>query len=180
MEKIEIDDFDFLNIKNDQTITKMIGNEKIYYSDKIKKKQFGFFSTFQERNFFITDCAMYILKTLEMKRRIRIENLYGITYSKQSEQFVIHFDENEYDNLFQTSRRDKIILLLQDLYEKITNKDLLFSPKNERDLSKYVVTKKERRKNPFLFKLDKNDLFPIKEFFKKNIVLLRKWLPFKQ
>ena len=31
-----------------------------------------------------------------------------------------------------------------------------------------MLQKKERKKNPYLFKLDKNELTPINEFFKKE------------
>ena len=49
---------DFLNLDNNQAITIKIGNEKIKFSDKIKKK-FGPFGKFQDRKFFITNIAMY-------------------------------------------------------------------------------------------------------------------------
>ena len=108
----------------------------------------------------------YFLKNTEIKRKIKIEDLYGITYSKSSNQFVIHMNENDYDYLLLSERRDIIIKLLNDLYEEGKKKELLFSIKPDSDLSKYVVSKKERKANPYLRKFDNNDLFPIKQFFK--------------
>ena len=156
---------DFLNLENNQAITVKIGNEKIKFSDKIKKK-FGPFGKFQYRKFFITNIAMYFLKKTEIKRGIKIEDLYGITYSKSSNEFVIHMNENDYDYLLSSKRRDIIIKLLNDLYEEKKKKELLFSIKPGPDLSKYAVSKKERKINPNLNKFDNNDLFPIKQFFK--------------
>ena len=79
-----MDPEDNLNIENIPNIRKRIGTEKIYYSDKIKKYKFGVFSKFQDRSILITDTAIYNLKKDELKRRIKIEDLYGITYSKES------------------------------------------------------------------------------------------------
>ena len=156
---------DLLNFENDPQIKQKLGNEKIMYSDKIQKKKFGFFGKFQDRILLITNKAIYNFKKTEIKRRIKIEDLYGITYSRQSNEFILHFNENDYDYLFKSEKRNKIILLLQQLYESIKNQDILFTAKIEKDLSKYAVTKKERKSNPYLFKMDKSDLISIKEFF---------------
>ena len=156
---------DLLNYEKAQDILKKIRNEKIYYSDIIEKYKFGFFAHFQKRNLVITDQAIYSFKDNEIKRRIKIEELYGITYSKLSNQFVVHLDQNDYDYLFQSDNRDKIILLLQNLYSKLKNQDILFCVKHEQDLFKYVVRKKERKNNPTTFKLDKNELISIRDFF---------------
>ena len=159
---------DYLNLEDNYIIRIKLGDEKIYFSDKIKKKRFGLFSYFQERNILITNIAVYNLEGIELKSRKKISDLYGITYSEQSNQFIIHYDKNDYDYLYESEKRDTIILLLQNLYVKLEKKDLLFSVKNEKDLSKYVVDKKERKKNPHLVKLDKNELTSIHKFFKKE------------
>ena len=93
----------------------------------------------------ITNKAVYFSKKIELKKRINIEYLYGITYSNRTNQFVIHFDENFFDFLLLSEKRDKIIRLLNDLYEEIKKKELLFSIKPDSDLSKYVVFKKEKK-----------------------------------
>ena len=162
---MEVEDFLYLEEEYFKT---ELGNEKIYFSDKIKKKRFGLFSYFQERNILITNKAIYYFEGIEIKRRTLIEDIYGITYSELSNQFIIHFNENDYDYLLESENRDTIILLLQNLYVNLKKNDILFSVKNEKDLSNYVVQKKERKKNPYLFKLDKNELTPINEFFKKE------------
>ena len=159
---------DHLIYAKDPEIINKIGNEKICYSGKIEKMKFGLFNKFHGRNLLITNVAIYNFKKKEIKRRIKIEDLIGITYSRQSNEFVLHFNDNNYDFLFKSENRNKIILILENLYEKIKSKDLLFSAKIDKDLSKYVVTKKERKNSPYLFKLDKNDLTPIKEYLENE------------
>ena len=156
---------DFLNYKNNSEISYKLGSEIIIYSDHIQKESLSFFFKFEDRDLLITNRAIYILKNIELQRRAKIEDLYGITYSESSNQFVIHFNENDYDVLILSERRDFIIKLLYHLYKEISKKELFFSVKIDSDLSKYLVTKKERQQNPYLFKLDKIELFPIKEYF---------------
>jgi len=62
--------------------------------------------------------------------------------------------------------KDEIIMLLQKIYKKLKNQDILFSLKADKDLEKYIVTKIERKTHPYLFKLDKSNLIPINEYFK--------------
>ena len=50
-------------------------------------------------------------------------------------------------------KEKKIIKYLQYIYENKTGKDLLFCKKNDKDLSKYLMNKKERIKNPDLYKI---------------------------
>ena len=93
---------DLLNFENDEKIKQKLGNEKIMYSHKIQKKKFWFFGKFQDRILLITNKAIYNFKKTEIKRRIKIEDLYGITYSRQSNEFILHFNENDYDYLFKS------------------------------------------------------------------------------
>jgi hypothetical protein len=162
-----IERIDKLNFEDNSVIKEKIGDESIYYSDKIQKKKNGLISKIQERNFLITDQAIYNFKGNELKRRIKIENLKGITVSKLSNQFILHGNKNEYDYLLLTQDaqdRKKIINMIQTVYNILTHKDLLFSIKNEKDLSKLVVEKKDRKKNPNTYKIEKKELMSIREF----------------
>ena len=145
---------DKLNFEDNSSIKDKINDENIYFTDKIKKIKKGLITKNQDRNFVITEFAIYNFKGNELKRRIKIENLKGITISKLSDQFIIHGNKNEYDYLFVSTERTRIISILQNLYENLTHKDL----------SKLVVTKKDRKKNPTLFKIEKKELMSIKEF----------------
>ena len=160
MEKIE----DKLAFQNNPDVMNKLGEEKIYFSDKIMKKQMGLFPKIGERILVITDIALYNFKDLEIKRRIKLEDLKAITISTTSNEFIIHCNQNEYDYLYIYPDRKKIIKVLQFVYSTVTNRDLLFCKKNEKDLSKFVVGKKERTKNPYLFKIKQNELTSIKDY----------------
>ena len=165
---MEEDHIDNLNFEDDSSIKELIGSENILFSDKIQKIHKGLFKKNQQRNFLITDQAIYNLKVKELKRRIEIKNIKGITLSKLSDQFIIHGNQDEYDYLFSSTSRVKIVSILQNAYESITNKTLLFCIKNEKDLDKYVVEKKERAKNPSAFKIEPKELMSVKEYIDSN------------
>ena len=144
-----------------------IGEENLYYFDKIKKKKIKkLFGWFLIRKIAITNLAIYNLDRDVTKARIKIEDIYGITHSTSSTEFAIHFNENNFDYLYNSVNRDEIIMLLQKIYKKLKNQDILFSLKADKDLEKYIVTKIERKTHPYLFKLDKSNLIPINEYFK--------------
>ena len=155
---------DTLNFKDDEEIKEIIGDETIYFTDTVEKVKDVIFGSRQQRNLIITDQAIYNLKGKILRRKIEIKNLKGITISKISDQFVIHGNQDEYDYLFDSQKRIKIIELLQTLFQSKTHKNLIFCIKNEKDLNKYVVTKKERAKQPTLFKIDPKDFMSINEF----------------
>ena len=155
---------DKLHIEYGYIIKSKMKDEKIYFSDKIQKKTVEMFSKAQERSMVITNLALYNLKGTEIKRRIKIDDLKAITISKISNQFIIHGNQKEYDYLYIYPNKKKIVKILQTIYETSTGKDLLFCKKNEKDLSKYVVSKKERTKNPYLFKIESSELTPIKDY----------------
>ena len=162
---------DNLGIANNPALKNNLGEEQIYFSDKMQKKTVeGLFSKTQERIFVVTDLAIYNIKVNEIKRRIKIEDLKGITVSKTSNQFIIHCNQNEYDYLYIYPKRKKIVKMLQSVYENKTSKDLLFCQKNDKDLSKFVVTKKERTKSPYLSKIEQNELTSIKDYIENDNV----------
>ena len=159
-----IEKIDRLKFEENPLIKEKIGDESIYFSAKIRKINTSILTKKQERNILITDKALYNFKGVELKRRIKIEDLKCITIAKLSDEFIIHGNENEYDYLYISEERKKIINLIQTVYETLTQKNLLFCIKNESSLSKYLVTKKERKKTPMAFKIDKRELMSIKEF----------------
>ena len=160
---------DRLDFENNAKIKGVIGDENIIFSDTITKIAIDkLFGKNQERKFLITNLAIYNIKGDEIKRRIRIDDLKGITVSKTSGQFIIHCNKNEYDYLYVSKSRKKIIKALQTLYEALTSKDLLFCQKNEKELKQYVVGKKERRKSINLFKIDQSELTSIKDYLEND------------
>ena len=160
---------DTLNLGNEPKIRNIINDEEIYYSDKIIKIRVGLFSANQERIILITNKYVYNIKGTEEKRRIDINNITGITISRISPQFILHCKgKDDYDYLYSSQNRMKIIEMLEIIFEKVTRKELLFSIQNEKDLSKYIVGKRERKKKPDLFKIEPNKLMSIKEFIESE------------
>ena len=168
-ELIKIVPEDNFGIENISSLNQKIGNEKIYYSGIIKKIKFGFSMKTKEKVLLITDLAVYNINDIGIKRRMKIEDIIGISYSTRSEQFIIHMNKNDYDCLYISSERKKIVNFLQYLYKKIKFDDLLFCLRNEYNIRKYVVTKKERALNPNLFTINKKDSIPIDEFLKSKV-----------
>ena len=108
------------------------------------------------------------MKGKEKKRRIEIGSLSGVTISKISEQFIIHGKNDEYDYLYSSPNRLKIIEILEIVYESITQNELLFSIINEKDLSKFVVGNKERKNSPELYKIGAKQLMSVREFIESG------------
>ena len=159
---------DKLNFSQDNEIKEAVNNEDIYYSDKIIKIRQGLFSSNQERNIIITNQALYNFKGKEKKRRIEINNLSGITISRTTDQFIIHGKNEEYDYLYSSPNRLKIIEVLEIIYESVAKNELLFSIQNEKDLTKYVVGKSERKKSPELYKVERKQLMSIREYIESE------------
>ena len=159
---------DKLNFSQDNEIKEAVNNEDIYYSDKIIKIRQGLFSSNQERNIIITNQALYNFKGKEKKRRIEINNLSGITISRTTDQFIIHGKNEEYDYLYSSPNRLKIIEVLELIYESVAKNELLFSIQNEKDLTKYVVGKSERKKSPELYKVERKQLMSIREYIESE------------
>ena len=162
---------DVLGWEGNEAVKNQINNEKIYYTNKIQKKNKAFFAKTQERNIVITDEAIYNFKGTTQKRRIPIKSLIGVTITEKNNQFIIHGNREEYDYLLISPDRKKIISILQNLYESATNQDLLFSSNDCKDLSKMVVSKKQKKKSPELSKIDKQKLQSIKEYLDEKVAV---------
>ena len=79
---------DYLNLKIDSNLNKIIGNEEILFTDKIKKiNKFGFT---KERNIIITSQAIYNFKK-KGKIIIILFNIYSI---KKKNSFKYNFGYN--------------------------------------------------------------------------------------
>ena len=161
---------DTLNYKNDSEIKAILSHEEIYYSGKIIKINPGIINRNQERNIIITDKAVYNLKEKEKKRRIDFCNLAGITISKISDQFIVHCkNDDEYDYLYISPNRFKIIEILETIYEANEQNELLFYIANEKDLSKYLISKSDRKKiKEAMAKVERNKLMSIREFIESG------------
>ena len=107
------------------------------------------------------------MKIKEKKRRIEIENLAGVTISRLTDQFIVHCKNDEYDYLYISPNRLKIIEILEAVYEACVQNELLFYIANDKDLTKYVINKAERKKNKNIQEMSKvepNQLMSIREY----------------
>ena len=137
--------YDFLNYTKSYSIKNNITREEeIEFSDKIYKvNKYGFK---QERNIIITDKAIYNLKNSTLKRRIDFKTILGITINKQTDEFVIHCSDLDYDYHYISHRIKTIIEIVAKHYEIINEQELKLFEMNIKNLNTFVTTKKEKQK----------------------------------
>ena len=119
-------EYDFLNFAKDHYIkTNVARDEAIEFSDKVYKyNKFGFK---QERNILITNKGIYNLKKKELKRRIDIKSIKGITIAKQSDEFVIHCNDEEYDYQYISPKKKTIVEIIAKHYFHLIGEELNYS-----------------------------------------------------
>ena len=116
-------EYDFLNFEKDNYIkTNITKDEEIQFSDKITKINKSGWK--QGRYLLITDKAIYNLKSKTLKRRIVYKTVMGLTLAKQSEEFVIHCEDNDYDYHYIYSNRPLIVELISKNYQIVKNEEL--------------------------------------------------------
>ena len=165
---MEIYVYDYLNWAKDKEILSSINSKEIlYYSGKIIKT--NHFNMSQERSLVLTDEALYNFQKKKLKRRIRYNQIRGITYSELSQEFVVHGNDDEYDYLFLSSERNLLISLIAKFYPEQNNgQTLKICRVNEKTLKNYVTGKKEKKKDKNYSKMNESKLIDTKEFLENN------------
>jgi len=154
MEKIDSTN-DELKCAQEKNITKSFEpDEKVILScmtHKFNKK-----AKRQERGLLITSKALYNLSKTNIKRRIPITKIVGVTLSKTSYEFVIHIPE-EYDYRYSSpEKRDKILESIALSYNTCTKDKLLaFYFKEDPNLIQFTTTKADKKKNVSRIPTDK-------------------------
>ena len=138
-------DHDYLKLKSNQNILKIIQLETILFTERVVKTNKFFIS--QQRNLLITNEALYNLNNMELKRRICLKNILGFTVSSKTTEFVLHCRFEDYDYHFNSLRRKHIIDTINKAYHKLCYSNLSLAVVNESPLMNYVTTKKEKVKN---------------------------------
>ena len=156
---------DYLYWSNDNEILKIIGKEKIYFSNKVSK--FSSFSIKQDRNLILTDKCLYNFQNKKIKRQMKYEEMLGITFSKLSNEFVVHANQG-YDFHFISPDKITIIYIIAKFYEKIMNKAIILCEVNEKSLKQYVTTKKDKKKDINNSRLDENSIIDTQTFIIDN------------
>ena len=140
----QIDNFDFLHFNQNKNIKKHIKEEIINYSDKIKKTNDK--GKVQERNIVLTNKAIYNFNGTTFRRRIPLKSLIAITVSSICDEFIVHFADDEYDYLYSSPKKKKIIEIISNNFENESESDFeLFVLPNV--LKDYITTKKDKKNN---------------------------------
>ena len=148
-------DHDYLKLKSNQSILKIIQLETILFTERVVKT--NKFALSQQRNLIITNEALYNLNNMELKRRICLKNILGFTVSSKTTEFVLHCKFEDYDYHFNSLRRKNIIDTINKAYHKLCYSNLVLAVVNESQLADYVTTKKEKVKNLNYTRMPKNN-----------------------
>ena len=156
-------EYDFLNFSKDHYIkTNVTREESIQFSDKIIKiNRFGYK---QERNIIITDKGIYNLKKTTLKRRIDIRVIKGITLAKNSDEFVIHCNDEEYDYQYMSAKKKTIVEIIAKYYYNIKNEELKLFELNLSSLGTFVTSKKEKMKEKNSSRMPRTNCLSISEY----------------
>ena len=165
MDKIKI--IDSLKFTQDDDIKKLIEGEKIYYADLITK--INHYGMNQGRSIMLTNKALYNMKKKTLKRKILYNEILGITYSKITYEFIIHGNNQEYDYAYISQDRNIIICIIANFYESITGKPLKICEVQEKTLSNYITSKKDKKVDSSKTKMDEQYLINTKKFLDENM-----------
>ena len=161
---------DLLNIKEENSILSLLKNEKLYYSDVIKK--INHYGLSQERSIILTDAALYNMKKKELKRRIPYKEILGITFSNLSNEFVIHGNNCQYDYHYNSQDKILIISLIIFFYAEDNSSQIKLCEVPEKSLKNFVTGKKDKQKDSSYSKMDTNYLIDTLEFQENNMECL--------
>lgn len=142
---VDSSNYDYLEFEKDKSIKSILKDEKILFSDKIIK--INRYNMSQDRQLVITNKAIYNFKKKEMKRKILLSVILGISISKLTDEFVIHGQEAEYDYDFVSSKRNKIIEIIAKSFKEEIGKDLTLVLLEDKSLKNVVTLKPEKKKN---------------------------------
>jgi len=171
--------YDFLNFEKDKYIkTNITKDEEIQFSDKITKINKSGWK--QGRYLLITDKAIYNLKSKTLKRRIEYKTVMGLTLAKQSEEFVIHCEDNDYDYHYIYSNRPLIVEIISKNYQIEKNDELKLFEINVKNLFDFVTTKKEKEKKQNYSRMPKTGKINLKNYLAKNKSKITATLPPKK
>ncbi len=141
--------------------------ETLLYSDKITK--INHYGMSQERHILITNKAVYNLKKKELKRRIEIQYIKGITISSLTEELILHGNDLEYDYHYMSSKRKMIVKEIAESYFAIKNTELPFVELTEKSLSKFVTQKTDKKKDLNFTRMPTTGLTNVKDYYTPRV-----------
>lgn len=116
----------------------------------------------------VTNKGIYNLKKKDLKRRIEIACIRGITVSKPTDEFVIHGNDVEYDYDYVTSRKKKIVELIGKSYLEQTGRDMKLCELDSKSLKTCVTSKKEKKKDQNFSRMPVTNLISLNNFLNGN------------
>ena len=153
----------------DKDIKNKINNdEKIIFCDsiiKINKKLVE-----QKRILIITQKALYNFNKKTLKRRLQIKDIFGLTTSKNSEEFVIHGEGDEYDYHYKYPNKRKIIQILAAVYYSEKSRKLNFALVKDENLHNYVTLFNDKKKDKNKSKINNNFFVDIDIYLYGNLM----------
>ena len=156
---------DSLGWCNDEEISKIIGNEKIYYSNKVQK--YNSYSIKQERSLLLTNKCIYNIVNKKVKRQMKYEEMRGISFSSLSNEFIFHANQG-YDIHFLSPDKILIIYIIAKLYEELLKKPIILCEIKEKSLKAYVTSKTDKKKDSEYSRLDENYKIDTRTFLIDN------------
>lgn len=157
--------YDHLGFASDKIIQSIIGDEIIYYSNKVHK--YNKLSMKQERCLLLTNICLYNLQNKKLKRSLKYIEMIGITYSVLSNEFVIHAKDG-FDFHFICEEKLIIIYIIAKCYEKIKNEPIIICEVNDKSLKQFVISKKNKKKDINNTKLNKKYAIDTRTFIEDN------------
>ena len=158
---------DMLGVETLPEYAKIFSEEKLIYSEPIIKinKLLN-----EDRGILITDKAFYnIKKKTTIRRRTELKDLFGITLSNASNEFILHCAELDDDYHFSSPNKIKIIIILAKSYKALTGQDLKLSlHESEKALKKYYTSKKEKKKEITFSNMDASKICDVNKFISEN------------
>ena len=157
--------YDNLKFSSDKEIKAIIGEEVIYYSNKVYK--YNKYSFRQERNLVLTNNCLYNFSKKKLKRDLKYKEMLGITFSNQFNDFVIHALEG-FDFLFQSEDKLIIIYIIATCYELIMNKPITLCDTKNESPKKFLTPKGSKKKDPNSTKMDIKYIIDTRTFIEDN------------
>ena len=101
-----------------------------------------------------------------MKRRIPLNIILGITINKLTDEFVIHGIESEYDYYYISHKRSQILQTIYTAYTELEpeSQKFKFTSLSEKSLKAYVTSKKDKKSDPTITRMDKEHYSNIEDF----------------
>lgn len=135
---------DFIDYQADPHLMAHINNEKFLFADKLKK--INQYEWSQERTLVITSDALYNISKKEMRRRVNLDKISGLTKtippSKSLLEFTIHISDGD-DLRYITCKKELVIDAIKRLFYIRNGKNLAIFCVGAKSLSEFTTTERD-------------------------------------